>query len=484
MEIVEKSSLRTNIARVTKKIPLLHRSLILVYHFTIFEILPRIRVLVDKSSRKSNLSSELTDFLSMQSIRSLTLNLVTPSTDEDLVNALNKAHVPFSEGGWTVYLPPSDKLYKVIPEIVDYPPNSGVKILRHLQPPETACYTLNDLRPTPGAGGLRLRTPDPKTLLRIAGTLFAQGVGPLVHDLVELKVGGAKCTAFITDHVEPQCEVTEKEYLGFITKLKSVLNDGILSISHGDYRYSKDFRAPDCNGNLLKNTDGRVLYVDFQSFNFQNEKEAFLDWSRQNGKDILFGPRRAGKQESYLYQMIPGVGDAKRETMHRWEVLDNLTEEAGLCLKDRITFDIGCNAGLMSYYALSRGAKWAYGWDQINVATASQKLLRLLGATRWNAFGMAIQSDTNFCTSLPTTLTIEKSGVLLFLAISNHIGLPKGVADLPWKYCIYEGHSNQSVGWSIEKIKTSGWGKDITILSTGTIRDGDSPTRSVIIFSR
>jgi hypothetical protein len=478
------SKYRSVLGNITKKTPVLHRLLVFAYHIFIFEIWPRVRSSSANDGSCSDLSDGLKSFLSLQTIRSLEIKLPTVDNDKELVRALMAANVPFIEGGWTLYLPPSDALQRIFPALREYPSNSGLKILRHIAAPLKASYTPNSLRPTPGASMMRSKTPSPQELMRIAGKFANEGLGPIIYDLIELRIGNAIGTAYITEHIDNIGGISDKDHSEFMSKLELLLEEGIISTHHGDTKFSKDFKAPDCSGNLLKAKDDRLIYVDFQSFRYQDENKAFTDWAQNNSSHILFGPRRMGKEKDYFYQMIPGIGDAKRATISRWNVIDQLLKESEIDLNDRIVFDIGCNTGLMSYYALSRGAKWAFGWDQKPVAKAAEQLLRLLGASRWNAFGSDLNEDIDFKSFLPLNTDNEKSGVLLYLAISNHIGFPPKIAELPWKYCIYEGHSHQDIACSIDKIKSSNWSDNIQILGKTTIKDNYNPTRSIIVFCR
>ncbi|MDH5299564.1 MAG: hypothetical protein OEV91_11140, partial [Desulfobulbaceae bacterium] len=327
MEAAPIVSFRSRLGKITKQAPVVHRFLVSLYHVAILEIWPRLRRIAQLGRGKSSAPRELTSFLSLQATRVLHLALPTPAKNSDLIAALRQANIPFAEGGWTIYLPPSTKLAQKMPGLAKYPVGSGVKILRHLLPPGAASYTPNHLRPIPGAAHVRGRTPTPQELLRIAGKLAGDGIGPFVHDLVELIIGETRATAFIMEHVFSDSKISETEHAAFIAKLDAILAQGVIGIAHGDYRFSTDFRAPDCNGNLLKGRDGRTLYVDFQSFNYRDEKAAFLMWAQHQAPNVLFGPRRMGKNAEYLYQMVPGVGDAKRETMVRWELLDALLQK-------------------------------------------------------------------------------------------------------------------------------------------------------------
>lgn len=470
--------------KLTKKAPGFHRLLVGLYHFFVFEIWPRLRSHRRLGGIEGSLEEGLKSFLSLQYIRSLKINLPTIETDADLIRRLQDANVPFAEGGWTVYLPPSKALFEIFPQLNDYPPPSGVKILRHIASPQEAVYTPNALRPAAGASAVRSKTPLPRELLRIAGMMYNYGIGPKVHDLVEIEIGEASGTAFVVEHVQEPKTVSSVDHQLFMHKVNGLVSSGMVAIHHGDTRFSKDFKAPDCNGNLMKSVDNRLLYVDFQSFKYRDERKAFEDWANQYGKDILFGPKRMGRDKDYFYQMIPGVGDAKRGTLARWQNIENLLKKSRIEFTNRIIFDIGCNTGLMSYFALCKGAKWAFGWDKPIVAEAAQKLLYLLGATRWNAFGVDLNKNIDFSACLPQNSPIDQDGVLLYLAISKHIGFPSKIADLPWKYCVYEGHSHQDLTYSKQLIRSSNWGSTIRILGETIIKDNDNPARSLILFCR
>ena len=478
------SKYRAVLGRITKKAPIVHRLLVFVYHIFIFELWPRLHSFSKKDCSSLKLPDGLKNFLSLQSIRSIEIDIQTVENDKELLRSLIAAGVPYIEGGWTIYLPPSNALQKIFPAIREYPENSGLKILKHIAPPLKASYTLNSMRPVPGASAMRSKTPSPQELLRIAGKLSNEGLGPSIYDLIELRIGKAVGTAYITEHINKLDELSAEEHQQFMLRLEHLLDEGTVEIHHGNPRFSKDFKAPDCNGNLLKTSNNRLVYIDFQSFRYHDERKVFTNWAKKSNRHILFGPKRMGKDKDYFYQMIPGIGDAKRATITRWNILDQLLKKSDIDLTDRIIFDIGCNTGLMSYFALSRGAKWAYGWDQERVAKSAEQLMRLLGASRWNSFGTNLSESTDFKSFLKLSDNAEESGVLLYLAISNHIGFPPKIADLPWKFCIYEGHSHQDISCSIDKIKSSNWSKNIKILGKTIIKDNYNPTRSIIAFSR
>ena len=474
--------MQKRLGNLTRNMPLIHRFLVFIYHILILELIPLLR----RQHAPTETDEDFESFLSLQSVGRLSCSLSCQGNWDALLDALNRENIPYVSGGWTIYFPPSKGLALAFPEMKNYPQGSGVKLLKHLASPEEAVYTLNALKPAPGAAALRRRTPKAVELLRIAGALYNAGLGPKVHDLVAIDHPRFQATAFIVEHMDgPLANSTQRQ--NFLSRLDEVLDQNVLGVAHGDYRMSKDFSPPDCNGNLRCGPDDSGLYVDFQSFVFRNEKLGFETWAEQHADTVLFGPRRWGRGQGYLYQMIPGLGAAKRETRKRWEVMDQLFNSGGVGLKGRPVMDIGCNSGLMCYYALARGASWAYGWDRPAVADSSRQLLNLLGASRATITGTSIDGDTNFTDCMQAGGAIGPhlcNGVLFFLAVSNHIGFPSGVSDLPWQYCVYEGHSNQDVEESLSKIRSSGWTESLIVLATTLISDGDSPERVLILFGR
>jgi hypothetical protein len=473
--------LRKFFSRVTSGSPRIRSLLIFLYHTYLFEIRARI------GRKKIGLNAErgivdFREFAGKQKVQKLFGRPKDVDSIEQLKKWLDATNVAYVEGGWTIYVQQPEKLLSSCNSLV-YPKNFGLKILKDFKGTEHAKYTPNESKPTPGASGVRSRTPNLTELLRIGSVSHSYGIGPRIFDLIDIEFGGACCSAFVVENIRTNCsQISLDEYESFLETIDETLERGVIKLAHGDRKHSSDFKPYDCNGNLIKSDTGELYYVDFQSFVFENELLYLTEWMDRFSDDVLFGPARFGKK-TYSYQLVPGVGEGKRSTLERFSVLDVLFRDAGVEISGKLTFDIGCNTGLMSYYGLTRGAKWAFGWDRSMVITAANDLMAVLGATRWTGFAKNITEDTNFTSDLADLNHTATDAVLFYLAVSDHIGFPRGLKDLPWTYLVYEGHNNQTLEESILKIHGSTWGV-LEVQSSTLIEDGDSLQRPLILLKR
>ena len=111
-------------------------------------------------------------------------------------------------------------------------------------------------------------------------------------------------------------------------------------------------------------------------------------------------------------------------------------------------------------------------------------MLLALGATRFDLFGEEISDTTDFVSKIPARYRRRDNGILLYLAVSKHIGFPDGVSKLPWEYMLYEGHAGESVRGTIDRLKNVPWLGNAQICSERWFADGDTPERPVILLRR
>ena len=425
-------------------------------------------------------------FLGRQKPLTLAADLGRPTDVDSLRAALAERGLNPVEGGWTFYLPPGPALAEAVPALAaTYPGKVGVKLLKDLAPPDRALYARHALNPAPGAGLMRKLTPDPKALLRVAAALHAAGLGPKVWDLVHLKSGDTDFTAYVVQHMAgPPAD--EPGYAQFMRRLRAELDRGLIATLHPSAAEADDFRGPDCNRNLrLDAGSDRALYVDFQAFVIPDEA-AYLSDVAAAGREVThFGRGRFFRGGgAYLYQAIPGLEPGKRDVAQRWDTIRDLLAGGGVELAGRPVFDIGCNTGLMLYQALGEGALGASGWDRPGVAAAAGRLLAGLGATRVTLTGVQIGDGTDFLGALWPHQRQQGDGVLFYLAVSDHIGFPPGVADLPWRYILYEGHADQGVGDQVERLRQVPWLAEAKLIGHRMASDGDSPPRPLLLLER
>lgn len=426
------------------------------------------------------------EFLSRQEILTFQVKDIDSMSAEQLRQWFEKESIDYREGGWTFYLPPQDGLQKHFGEILlNYPEGSGLKILKHIGHPDKIRYTNHKQNPAPGAALKRFLTPSPRALMRVANYLYSKGLGIKVHDLVVLKSGDVALSCYVVQHAEGPM-VQKKDYDLFINNIKSLLNKGELSTIHEETDIMWDFKPPDCSNNLIIDAkSGNPLYVDFQSFFLRSEKDILEKILVEIRDKVHFGGVRFYRGGSkYLYQTVPGLSIGKRDMETRWSHFQEMLAGCGHSFQRKIIFDVGCNSGLMLYNALSAGALWGVGWDQAAVSNSAEKLLLALGATRFNLIEGRISDNTDFLASVPQRFQSMRNGILFYLAVSDHIGFPPGISDLPWEFMFYEGHANQDFKMSMDMIQKVPWLQGIEVVSHKTFADGDTPKRVVILLRR
>lgn len=429
--------------------------------------------------------NKFSSFISKQEILTYPFTENHFNTTDDFRLWLEKNNLQYTDGGWTFYIPPQKGLYKYFHFLTEnYPPNAGIKLLKDFRHPDKARYTNHKQNPAPGASLKRLLTPSPLSLLKVANYLYANELGVRVYDLIALKCKDQFLTCYVVQNVEDQ-HITQNEYQSFINRLKAILAKKEITTIHESIDIMWDFIPPNCSNNLIKDTNGKPLYVDFQGFLLCNEDKVLASIVDEMKDKVHFGGvrfYRGGKK--YLYQAIPGLSVGKRDTETRWRHFLEMMEECECSLRNRVIYDIGCNTGLMLYNALSVGALWGIGWDFPEVTESAEKVLLALGATRFDLFGGRVTEDTDFLSRVPGRFKGRKNGALFFLAVSDHIGFPAGLSELPWEYMFYEGHANQDYSVSLKRLQHLPWLNKTEILTHRTFSDGDTPKRVVILLRR
>lgn len=332
---------------------------------------------------------------------------------------------------------------------------------------------------------MRARTPSPQALLRVANYLYTNDLGVRVWDLIELACEGRGLTAYVVEHLSGPAP-SHANHAAFLRRLTDLCQSGPLETPHGKFERAADFAAPNCNGNLLVDQrSGAALYVDFQGFQLIDERKILLSraeharsWSHFGGTRLRRGNR------PYLYQALPGLVPGKRDTASRWQLFHEILAKSEIDLEGRVVFDVGCNMGLMLYGALSEGALWACGWDMPDVVKEARGLLFSLGATRFTLTPGVITDQTDFAAGLPPHLTGSTEGVLFYLAVYRHIGFPEGLARLPWRYMVFEGHGDEDLENVLAYVNRIPCLEPVEVLSSRMVADGDSPPRPLLLVRR
>jgi len=192
-----------------------------------------------------------------------------------------------------------------------------------------------------------------------------------------------------------------------------------------------------------------------------------------------------GKSGCFLYQEIPGLDrPAKRSPRVRLQAWDPLLQRTHVSIEGKVIFDVGCNLGLMGAEYLRRGARWVHGWDQPDVVSAARKVLLSVGCTRFSLTGATLGIDSDLFAQVPDHLktTGSDAAILSYLSVRNHIGWLPGLARLPWRYMLYEGHpDDRQIDTYIAELNAR---IPVRLLTTDRASDGVTGTCDIALIER
>jgi hypothetical protein len=396
----------------------------------------------------------------------------------ELIAWLDENSIRYQQGAFCIYIPPQKKVQKLFaPVLYAYPPNAGLKILKDLRAPSEARYPSTAADPS-APRVLGLIGYHPLDYLRVANYLFDKGMGPRVYDLIGIQTPHNSLSSYVVQHVAGMVPSVE-ECTAFLERLSLLYEDQLMPMI-SEWKTAKDFLPPDCRGNLIRDeVTGQALYVDFQGFMIKDAMQYILEVADETREDAHLGDPHWIRRGKHLYQSIPGFRIAKRDTDIRWEMVKQALQRQGASVEGSTVFDVGCNAGLILYSALTDGAAWAVGWDRPDVAAAARRLLLSLGITRFDVIGRNISPGTDMASTLPKYVN-STDAILFFLSMRNHIGFPDGVKNLPFKYMVYEDHHGVQISDVKNYLKEieHNWG--LRIDDFASYVDGDAGTQHVI----
>lgn len=396
-----------------------------------------------------------------------------------LMDWLDDNSIHYKTGAFCIYIPPHREMWSRFGSVLStYPSNAGLKIIKDLKSPVQAKYISKAVAPaiTNVADWISYR---PMDFLRVANYMYSAGIGPRVYDLLEIQTPHNNLSAYLVQHIVGTVPTVD-ECKTFLSRLDQLSEDQLIPLLPG-WKTHPDFQCPDCHGNLIQDEDkSKTLYVDFQAFMIRDANQNILQIANRIRQDVHFGNIHWIRGGQYLYQSIPGLSLGKRDVNSRWNLFKQLLKKQGVSLKKSVVFDVGCNAGMMIYSALTDGAAWAVGWDRPAVAAGARKLLLSLGMTRFDIVGEDISIETDFPASLPENVTLSANSILFFLAMRKHIGFPDSLKNLPFKYMVYEDHEGESLFGVKNYLKqiVDGWG--LRIVDIAPYVDGDSTRARVV----
>ncbi len=423
------------------------------------------------------------EVLPVQSARRIDIPNLELSNLDSFLSDLKQAGLPYGTGGHAIYLPPETIQKTPFRELSKYYPcNSGLKILKHPGGLAESVYVYN------GEGESRIHLKlihNLRHLTLVANLLHVNGVGPRLHDLVELQCNNNLWTAFVVEHVAQPLtsrEVCEKG----IKTIRDLEQRNLVMIILPEGFDDGEFKCPDCSGNAFMTADGEFRYIDFQNFALPGYGEYLKSVALEAAEASHFGDKSILRGGRYLYQSVPGVAlPGKRHPEKRMQVLRKLMNQAGVSVENRLVLDIGCNVGMMMAQYLKHGALWCHGWDQEVVVPHTEKLLYTLGCTRFSTTGGVITQSIDLQGHLPSHVKPHLNGcVVSYLAVRGHINWLDALKEIPWAFMIYEGHEGETTEQSLRYLEEFGKTVPFRIAAQSEYADGDSEPRTVAILVR
>jgi hypothetical protein len=421
------------------------------------------------------------EVLPVQTPRRISIPNLELTNLDAFLNELKNEGLAYGTGGHAVYLPPETIENTGFREVSNYyPKNSGLKIVRHPGGISEAVYVYK------GEGESRLHLKlihNLRHLTLVANLLHVNGVGPRLHDLVELQCSNNLWTAFVVEHVAKQVTSNDvcEEGIKTIRELEQRnLLTLILPLGFAD----PEFQCPDCSGNAFMTVDGEFRYIDFQNFSLTGYGLFLKSVALEAAEATHFGDTSIFRGGRYLYQSVPGVDlHGKRHPEKRFEVLLDMMKTAGVSVENRLVLDIGCNVGMMMAQYLKHQALWCHGWDQETVVPHTEKLLYALGCTRFSTTGGVITQSIDLKNDLGCHLRPHLNGcVISYLAIRGHINWLDALKEIPWAFMIYEGHEWETTEESLGYLEDLNKVVPFRIGAQGEYKDGDSDSRFVAIL--
>jgi len=423
------------------------------------------------------------EVLPVQSARRISIPELELTDLNSFLADLKRKGLAYSTGGHAIYLPPEtleNTAFRVLSNY--YPPNSGLKIVKHPGGLSDSVY----VNKSEGESRLHLRLiHNLRHLTLVANLLHVNGVGPRLHDLVELDCCGSLWTAFVMEHVEkPIASMADCE--NGISTIRELEQKGLVKVILPSGFDDAEFQCPDCSGNAFMTRDGQFRYIDFQNFSLTGYGEYLNDVAATASEATHFGDKSLIRGGRYLYQTVPGVSlPGKRNIEVRMQSLTALLDQAGVSVQNRLVLDVGCNIGMMMAQYLKLGALWCHGWDQEVVVPHTERLLYALGCTRFSTSGGVITQSIPLRDQLACHVKPHLEGCAIsYLAIQGHIGWLDELKEIPWAFMIYEGHEGETTQQTLALLAEFNKQVPFRIAAQGEYADGDSEPRTVAILIR
>jgi hypothetical protein len=424
------------------------------------------------------------EVLPIQSPRTIAVAAPATTTAASPIEHLRSVGIAYAEGSHALYLNPAAlKLTAFASLANDYPADAGLKIMKNPGRVDESSYLMGS---TKGDSKIHLgMVHGHGHLSLVANFLHAEGVGPRLYDLINLKFGDQNWTAYVVQDVGRR-KPTVAECEAGIETLRRLDAEGTLRVILPEGFDDEEFECPGCCNNALVDSDGRFKYIDFQNFLLGDYEKYLTALATAASEETHFGDTAVLRGGRYLYQSVPGVKlPAKRSVDNRMKTLSRLLDEAGVSVAERTVLDVGCNIGMMMAEYLKLGARWCHGWDRAFTTPHTERMLLALGCTRFSTTGIDITRSRALAEDLPKHVAASLAGcVISYLAVRGHLGWLDALKTIPWSFMIYEGHEGETskdFETYLDELRSF---TNVKLGPTSTYVDGDSEERTVAILLR
>ena len=424
------------------------------------------------------------ELLPLQSPRSIAIAGMSITSTESLFEYLRTAKAVYAEGSHAIYLPPDSLSQTAFSSVMeDYPADAGLKIMKNQGDVDESNYVVGRAK---GDSRIQLGMIEGHRYLSlVANLLCAEGVGPRLYDLVNLKFAAGTWAAYVVQDVGGRWP-SDDECKAGVDKLRRLDAEGIVKVILPEGFNDEEFECPKCCNNALVDIEGQFKYIDFQNFLLGDYEKYLTALASEAAAQTHFGDTAMLRGGRYLYQSVPGVKlPAKRSVANRMTTLTKLLQQAGVSVNERLVLDIGCNIGMMMAEYLKAGAKWCHGWDRALTVRHTERILLALGCTRFSTTGTDITQAQPISTDLPEHVARSLEGcVISYLAVRGHLNWLDALGEIPWSFMIYEGHEGEVAQDFEVYLKEL---RALTNFEVGPVAsyvDGDSDERQVAIILR
>jgi len=260
---------------------------------------------------------------------------------------------------------------------------------------------------------------------KIQNILWKHNLSARVYAIFEAEFKGNRVACQLTDYLDGS-------YASNIKEVEKLHNHDIAALAK-TYCFSDVKDILSCKDII----GGKI--IDVQQYTFDKGIEDKI-------KEIYFNQGKYGK---IYYQAVPelGLSGGPRKSLDRVDYmkLDSID------FKGKIVWDIGCAGGFFCRYALSRGAKIVYGFDEPDPVFSAFMVSNYLGY--FNIDYIA----TDLSKGIPSD--IPKADIAYFLSMNLHIGIPERLKEVP--FIIFEDNSYDGRDKEVLDKPWTDWFNDI-----------------------